>query len=173
MDQVILFEKGGKVLWSRELGAVNGNPINEFISNVLIHQLTDFTLPPYSFKYKISQDWVLVCCHVLQLDWIQDFMDTFSRSVQDNLDLDVCFDALLAEFQYRQSPVKKAPRSFQESSKFQKKLAKNSSAVAPSKKKKELRSWDGTGAASTHSNQTLDFSTEKEQNTQVNQNLVV
>ncbi|KAJ1923326.1 hypothetical protein IWQ60_005959 [Tieghemiomyces parasiticus] len=88
LDACTVMTRGGVVVWSRSFAAVQGNPINQLVHEVLIgeHQMSDkpkFVTGPYElqwcFENELNLVFVTVFQKVLRLTYIPDLLQALRK----------------------------------------------------------------------------------------------
>eukprot|EP00735_Rhodelphis_limneticus_P008841 TRINITY_DN2318_c0_g1::TRINITY_DN2318_c0_g1_i1::g.20819::m.20819 TRINITY_DN2318_c0_g1::TRINITY_DN2318_c0_g1_i1::g.20819 ORF type:complete len:638 (+),score=163.79,sp/Q9DBG7/SRPRA_MOUSE/42.55/3e-154,SRP54/PF00448.17/2.5e-55,SRP-alpha_N/PF04086.8/3.3e-50,AAA_22/PF13401.1/3.6e-07,ArgK/PF03308.11/5.2e-06,CbiA/PF01656.18/6.4e-06,SRP54_N/PF02881.14/4.9e+03,SRP54_N/PF02881.14/6.7e+03,SRP54_N/PF02881.14/2e-05,MobB/PF03205.9/0.0043,MobB/PF03205.9/30,AAA_30/PF13604.1/0.00015,AAA_33/PF13671.1/0.0069,AAA_29 len=156
IDLFTIFSQGGVVLWSKSFNASADPPINDCVRTVLIEERTSeksYSKNGFTLKWTLANDLqlIFVCVYqnILQLLYIDELLDAvkdefcalFAEEIKagskySRFDFDSAFSKTLdrIESKHRNSKGLKAPRSFEETKKYQN-IKKDNEKKAPTNAK--------------------------------------
>jgi signal recognition particle receptor subunit alpha len=187
IDLICIFSKTGILLWQKSFIAKPTDLINRLIKEVIIPESASqtTTIEKYQTYWTFENEfgYIVALFHsrMIQLSYTKELLLSVSNRFKlqyqkDEFEFpsfDSAYHQILDQFEGKET--KNVPRSFEESKKYQNTLQGSNTAPVPTKpnsprpfqpkkgqkqgkKGKELRSWDGSGAATTHSGGVLDYS---------------
>ncbi|KAG1139255.1 hypothetical protein G6F37_008230 [Rhizopus arrhizus] len=133
---------GGFVLWQKAFAPISGSPVQELIKNVLIEErsgTTEYIQNNYALKWTFANEvelvFVVVYQKILTLNYLEELLETVKRvfmaTFQEMLGQDVMgdfssfgpiFDRLLKQVEEKYINLKKQPRKFEDTKKFEQSL---------------------------------------------------
>jgi signal recognition particle receptor subunit alpha len=142
LDLFTILTKGGFVLWQKAFAPISGSPVQELIKNVLIEErsgTTEYIQNNYALKWTFANEvelvFVVVYQKILTLNYLEELLETVKRvfmaTFQEMLGQDVMgdfssfgpiFDRLLKQVEEKYINLKKQPRKFEDTKKFEQSL---------------------------------------------------